>query len=144
MKRDFQKLVDHGGESKDIGEMGLEVVEVTFSLWHSFRGGGLSRSQLQSEIALVRQTLREWLERGCVCSDSKTAAFCENVLALEPAMWTFVRKECVEPTNNHMVASGFDFRAQRSWTSAHGRARHRTRSAFASARCISTSSVILK
>jgi len=102
LKRDFQKLVDRGGESKDIGEMGLEAVEVTFSLWHSFRGGGLSRSQLQREIALVRQTLREWLERGCACSDSKTAAFCENVLALEPAMWTFVRKEGVEPTNNHM------------------------------------------
>jgi transposase len=102
LKRDFQKLVDRGGESKDIGEMGLEAVDVTFSLWHSFRGGGLSRSQLQREIALVRQTLREWLERGCACSDSKTAAFCENVLALEPAMWTFVRKEGVEPTNNHM------------------------------------------
>jgi transposase len=102
LKRDFQKLVDRGGESKDIGEMGLGAVEVVFPLWHSFRGGGLSRSQLQREIVLIRHTLREWLERGCACNDSKTAAFCENVLALEPALWTFVRKEGVEPTNNHM------------------------------------------
>ena len=102
LKRDFQKLVDRGGESKDIGEMGLGAVEVIFPLWHAFRGGGLSRSQLQREIVLIRQTLREWLERGCACNDSKTAAFCENVLALEPALWTFVRKEGVEPTNNHM------------------------------------------
>jgi len=102
LKRDFQKLVDRGGESKDIGEMGLGAVEVIFPLWHAFRGGGLSRSQLQREIVLIRQTLREWLERGCACQDSKTAAFCENVLALEPALWTFVRKEGVEPTNNHM------------------------------------------
>ena len=102
LKRDFQKLVDRGGDSKDIGEMGLGAVEVIFPLWHSFRGGGLSRSQLQREIVLIRQTLREWLERGCACEDSKTAAFCENVLALEPALWTFVRKEGVEPTNNHM------------------------------------------
>ena len=102
LKRDFQKLVDRGGESKDIGEMGLGAVEVIFPLWHSFRGGGMSRSQLQREIALIRHTLREWLERGCACKDSKTAAFCENVLALEPALWTFVRKEGVEPTNNHM------------------------------------------
>jgi transposase len=102
LKRDFQKLVDRGGESKDIGEMGLGAVEVVFPLWHAFRGGGISRGQLQREIVLIRQTLREWLERGCACSDSKTAAFCENVLALEPALWTFVRKEGVEPTNNHM------------------------------------------
>lgn len=102
LKRDFQKLVDRGGESKDIGEMGLGAVEVVFPLWHAYRGGGLTRSQLQRRIALVKQTLHEWLERGCACKDAKTAAFCENVLALEPALWTFVRKEGVEPTNNHM------------------------------------------
>jgi transposase len=102
LKRDFQKLVDREGESKDIGEMGLGAVEVIFPLWHAFRGGGLSRSQLQRQIVLIRHTLREWLERGCACQDAKTAAFCENVLALEPALWTFARKEGVEPTNNHM------------------------------------------
>lgn len=102
LKRDFQKLVDRGGESKEIGEMTLEGVEVVFSLWHGFRGGGRTRSQLQRDMVLVRKTLRAWLERGCACSDSQTATFCANVLALEPALWTFLRKEGIEPTNNHM------------------------------------------
>jgi transposase len=102
LKRDFQKLVDRGGAAKDIGEMGLGAVEVVFELWHAFRGGGLSRRQLQRQISVVRLTLREWLELGCACKDSKAAAFCENVLALEPALWTFVRTEGVEPTNNHI------------------------------------------
>ncbi len=102
LKRDFQKLVDRGSDTKDIGEMGLEAVGVIFELWHSFRGGGLSRAQLQRQMASVRQTLREWLELGCACKDTKGAAFCTNVLALEPALWTFVRKEGVEPTNNHI------------------------------------------
>ncbi len=102
LKRDFQKLAERGGESKDIGEMGLEAVDVLFTLWHAFRGGGSTRRQLQQEMALVRVTLRAWLERGCAVQDTKTAAFCKNLLALEPALWTFVRKEGVEPTNNHM------------------------------------------
>ncbi len=102
LKRDFQKLVDRGGDAKDIGEMGLDAVYVMFELWHTFRGGGLSRGQLQRDIAVVRQTLREWLELGCACKDSKAAAFCANVLAIEPALWTFVRREGVEPTNNHI------------------------------------------
>ena len=63
LKRDFQKLVDRGGESKDIGEMGLGAVEVVFPLRHAFRGGGMSRGQLQRQIVLIRQTLREWLEQ---------------------------------------------------------------------------------
>ena len=50
----------------------------------------------------MRQTLREWLESGCACKDAKPAAFCANVLAVEPALWTFVRQEGVEPTNNHI------------------------------------------
>jgi transposase len=102
LKRDFQKLVDRGSDAQDIGEVGLDTVEVVFALWHAFRGGGLSRSQLQRQISLVRQTLREWLELGCACKDTKAAAFCANVLAVEPALWTFVRREGVEPTNNHM------------------------------------------
>src|SRR5438034_3392956 len=102
LKRDFQKLVDRQSDGKDIGEMGLGAVEVIFEWWHTFRGGGLSRGQLQRQIAPVRQMLREWLELGCACQDRKAAAFCANVLAVEPALWTFVRKEGVEPTNNHI------------------------------------------
>ena len=30
------------------------------------------------------------------------AKFCENVLNVESALWTFVTHEDVEPTNNHM------------------------------------------
>ena len=102
LKRDFQKLVDRQSDAKDVGEMGLDAVDVLFDLWHTFRGGGLSRAQLQRQIAPVRQTLREWLELGCACKDTKAVAFCENLLALEPALWTFVRKEGIEPTNNHI------------------------------------------
>jgi transposase len=102
LKRDFQKLVDRGGDAREFGEAGLDAVEVMFELWHGFRGGGLNRAELQRHIGPVRQTLREWLELGCACKDAKAAAFCANVLAAEPALWTFVRKEGVEPTNNHI------------------------------------------
>jgi len=102
LKRDFQKLVDRKSDAKEVGEMGLGAVEVLFDLWHTFRGGGLSRAQLQRQLATVRQTLHEWLELGCACKDTKAAAFCANLLAVESAMWTFVRQEGVEPTNNHI------------------------------------------
>ena len=83
LKRDFQKLFERGGEAEEIGEMGLGAVEVVFTLWHAFRGGGLSKSAFQQEIALVRQTLQEWLQKGRACQDSKAAAFCANILAVE-------------------------------------------------------------
>src|SRR5439155_26877713 len=33
--------------------------------------------------------------------DAPTAAFCENLLGLLPALWRFVVTEGIEPTNNH-------------------------------------------
>jgi transposase len=103
LKRDFQKLVDRGGDvATDVGEMGLDAVEIIFDLWHSFRGGGLSRRQLQHQLGSVRTTLREVLASGCADADASTIAFCENVLAIEPALWTFLHHEGIEPTNNHI------------------------------------------
>jgi transposase len=42
------------------------------------------------------------LERGRACADTKAAAFSANLLAVEPALWTFVDRPGVEPTNNHI------------------------------------------
>jgi transposase len=101
LKRDFQKCVDRGGAAVAIGSGGLAVVQGLFERWHRFRGGGLDRHGLQVQMAPLQQELHALLERGCACADSKAATFCRNVLALEGALWTFVRVEGVEPTNNH-------------------------------------------
>jgi transposase len=39
--------------------------------------------------------------KGLACPEEKTARFWANVLRFEQALWTFVRKEGIEPTNNH-------------------------------------------
>jgi transposase len=100
LKRDFQKLVDRGGPSQAIGERGLDVVLVLFEAWNAFRRGELSRQQLQSKLEPTRMAMQLWLEEGTRCPESKTATFCQNLLDLEPALWTFLDRPGVEPTNN--------------------------------------------
>jgi transposase len=101
LKRDFQKCVDRGRAAKAIGEAGLEIVTEIFTTWHLFRGGGLSRAQMEKRLEPVARRLKKVLVAGCDCADSKAANFCANLLALEPALWRFVVTEGVEPTNNH-------------------------------------------
>jgi transposase len=48
----------------------------------------------------LRPAVRAVLERGTACGCAKTEVVCTNLLALEPALWTFARVEGVEPTNN--------------------------------------------
>lgn len=99
LKRDFQKCVDRGGPSEAIGQGGLRIVAMVFACWHRFREDG-RRRQLQADMGAIALELRALLEAGRGCADSKTATFCANLLALEPALWTFVFEEGVEPTNN--------------------------------------------
>lgn len=102
LKRDFQKLVDLGGDAKPIGEQGLATAAILFDWWQTFRGGGCSRRQLRSELEPIREAAKEWLEEGTRSSSTKAAALCQNLLNLEPAMWLFLYRRGVEPTNNHI------------------------------------------
>src|SRR5262249_14979967 len=51
-------------------------------------------------MGIVRSMVREQLQAGTACGCAKTAGTCRELLAVEPALWTFVRVEGVEPTNN--------------------------------------------
>jgi transposase len=101
LKRDFQKLVDRGGVAAEYGELGLAATHILFHEWHLFRGGG-SRAALVVELEGLRELVRSWLEKGARCRDAKAAALCGNLLDVEPALWTFLYKKDVEPTNNHI------------------------------------------
>ena len=101
LKRDFQKLVDRGGPSAPVGRALLAIEKRVFKEWHLFRSGGFSRQALQERLEEAAEEFERVLKRGQGCADSKTTAFCGNILALLPAVWRFVLVEGVEPTNNH-------------------------------------------
>ena len=102
LKRDFQKLVDLGKPAQNFGNKGLATVRTLFHWWHAYRGGTISRRQLQSRLKPVRLAMKKWLQQGTRCKARKAAALCRSLLSLEPALWTFLRHEGVEPTNNHV------------------------------------------
>jgi transposase len=102
LKRDFQKIVDGGGPSVFVGRRGLRIVKEVFAAWHRFQEGKVTRRQLQKLMEPMQGRLGKALVEGGLGSDARVAKFCENILMLEPALWTFVTQEGVEPTNNHM------------------------------------------
>jgi transposase len=101
LDRDFRKCVDRGGEAEAIGRAGQEASAKLFAAWWDFRQREIDREGLQAVLDPVAGAFRAALERGCGCADMKAATFCENLLALYPALWLFAACEGVEPTNNH-------------------------------------------
>lgn len=101
LRRDFQGLIDWGGAAKEYGlELDLFAEDV-FHWWYRVRDGTMTRGSLRTYINEQRPWLRALLARGRVSGCAKTAALCGQLLELEPALWTFVRRAGVEPTNNH-------------------------------------------
>ena len=100
LNRDFQAMVDRGGESAEVGRQLLAHSERIFDWWHRVRDGTMARATLQSNVAMLRFSFREDLRRGVDCGCAKTAGTCRELLASETHLWTFVRVEGVEPTNN--------------------------------------------
>lgn len=102
LRRDFQAMVDRGNAGAAIGEELLLLSDVLFRWWHRVRDGTLSRRSFVRYVNGLRADVQAVLKQGCACRCAKTAATCRELLAVEQSLWTFVRVEGVEPTNNHI------------------------------------------
>ena len=65
----------------------------------------MARNTSRSKVAVMRFSFRDDLRRGVDCGCAKTAGTCRELLAAEAHLWTFVRVEGIEPTNNEAERS---------------------------------------
>lgn len=100
VKRDFQAWVERGGESQVIGRLLLVQFKVIFGLWYWVRDGTQYRSDFQAAMQPIRHEFIDLLEVGTCLDHSETRTTCHNILKIKAALWTFVDREGVAPTNN--------------------------------------------
>ena len=100
LRREWVAFTERGGTAWRAGRALLAETRAIFALWHRVRDGTLSRRRFQTAMRPHRRRVEAWLRRGTACRHAKTAATCREVLALAPALWTFVDVPGVEPTNN--------------------------------------------
>jgi len=100
LDRDFLAISERNNPvAKRIGKALLKQVDLLWIAWHKYRSGMLSFAELAAELAPVRAQIEQLLCEGHY-ADEKTKTTCNNLRKLEPALWTFLRVEGVEPTNN--------------------------------------------
>jgi len=82
-----------------IGAALLQQADQLWAAWHAYRAGTLTFAQLGETLTPVRAAVEQLLRDGHQ-ADRQTKTTCHNLRQLEPALWTFLRVEGVEPTNN--------------------------------------------
>lgn len=108
LKRDFTAMTERTGASQRIGEALLRRQRRLFRWWHRVRDGTLSRPQFIVQVNRLRQGFQTELAEAAalpITADentplAKTVRTCRRLLKIEPALWTFVYTQGVEPTNN--------------------------------------------
>ena len=108
LKREFRKISERSGVSRQLGRDLLAQQKKLFRAWHRVRDGTLTRSEFEALVLPLRQRVRDLLELGAdysigskeKTSLAKTVRTCRQLLKVEPALWLFVTVEGLEPTNN--------------------------------------------
>ncbi len=98
--RAFKAFSEVKGEAGRIGGELLSETHQMFHWWHRVRDGTLKRTTFQEYMGPVKKRIFALLEEGTACGHSATEGTCIQILAFEPALWTFVHHEGIEPTNN--------------------------------------------
>lgn len=98
--RDFHKIADRLGRSGEIGRLLIERTHDLFREWWRLKCGEIQRATFKAYANQIRTSTLILLRDGAACGNARTQGTCLELLKLESSMWTFVRKEGVEPTNN--------------------------------------------
>jgi transposase len=101
LRRDFQAMIDRRSGGSAVGEDLLLHADILLGQWKRVRDGALTRRGFRrTYLGWVRAEVRDLLGRGIGCGCTTTAGVCQELLAVEPALYTFAEVEGVEPTNN--------------------------------------------
>lgn len=101
LKRRFEEFLLDGPEAKGVGTGLLGEYRQMYEWWYRVRDGTLQRSTFRAYMSPLRNRVRALLEQGAACTDApETAGTCRELLLKFEALWTFVRVEGVQPTNN--------------------------------------------
>ena len=100
LKRHWKAFEDHGPEAKRIAKGLQKATGALFEHWYRARDGTLKWTSFRQYARPLQREIVDLLRQGQRCPSRKVAGMCREILSLEDALWTFVCRPDVDPTNN--------------------------------------------
>lgn len=98
--RDFQAMIDIGGEAGEVGRRAKTAGQALIHHWKQLRSGKLPRTRFAAHATTARSEVFDALADGLSCDHAKTEGVCLELIKRFECLWTFTRVDGVEPTNN--------------------------------------------
>jgi transposase len=101
LKRDFQAMIDSGNNrAKNLGQRLRRAACELFEHWADHREGKITRAALLRRMGPVRRKTERWLRFGAENKIPDASGTCRELHEHREWLWTFLRHEGLEPTNN--------------------------------------------
>jgi transposase len=94
----FSERTDAGAQ---FGHDLLGYTGLLFDYWHAYKQGKIDKETFRFWMKPVRIQFEACLRRAVSADLKKLSGSCDNILSHQAALWTFVDRDDVEPTNNH-------------------------------------------
>jgi transposase len=98
--RKFVSFSERDGPTGVFGQQLLEYAAIVFEYWHDYQIGKLSRATFVAWMSPVREQVEALLAQAVAADIAGLSGSCADILEHKAALWTFVDKDNVEPTNN--------------------------------------------
>jgi transposase len=99
--RRFVSFSERDGPAGAFGRELLDYTGILFEYWHDYKDGKLPRERFVTWMAALNQHVEATLLRAADADIKGLSGSCADILAHKDALWTFVGRDDVEPTNNH-------------------------------------------
>ncbi len=99
--RKFISFSERDGPAGVIGKELVDYCEILFETYHAFVAGEISRRVFRERMAPVRLQVEALLQRATEADIKRLSGSCQDVIQHKDALWNFVDRVGVEPTNNH-------------------------------------------
>ena len=92
---------ERDGPAGALGRELLDYIAIMFDYWGQVKSGQSSRDNFRELMVPLRTQVEAVLERAVAAKLPHVSGSCDDILAHRAALWTFVERDDVEPTNNH-------------------------------------------
>jgi transposase len=99
--RKFVSFSERAGPAGQFGRELLDATALVFRYWRDLRADAIDRATFRAWMTPLRAQIEGCLERAAASGIAELSGSCADILAHRAALWTFVERTDVEPTNNH-------------------------------------------
>jgi transposase len=99
--RKFVSFSERDGPASGYGKQMLQYTGIVFEMYYAYKEAKITRKEFRRRMHPVREQFEALLQRAVDANIKGLSGSCADMLYHREALWAFVDRIGIEPTNNH-------------------------------------------